>query len=79
MIVIANQESKNDTGKGGYFPEKAPENTLNNEEGYQSKDDKIKNIHGYFLPKAIFISQVHLNLTWAILIFKPVASRRAGS
>ena len=63
MVVIANQETKNDTGKGGYFPEETPENTLYNKEGYQPKDDKIKNIHGYFLPKAIFISQVHLNLT----------------
>ena len=45
MVVIANQESKNDTSKGRYFPKKTPEDTLNNEESYKSNDDKIKNIH----------------------------------
>ena len=45
MVVIANQESHNNTGKGRYFPKKAPEDTLNNEESYKSKDNKIKNIH----------------------------------
>jgi len=34
MIVITNPDSKNDASKGRYFPEKAPENTLNNKEGH---------------------------------------------
>jgi len=45
MVVIANQESKNDTSKGRYLPEKAPEDALDKKKGYQSKDDKIKDIH----------------------------------
>lgn len=45
MVVIANQESKNDTGKRGYLSEKAPENTFNDKKSYQTNDDKIKDIH----------------------------------
>jgi len=45
IVVIANQESKNDTTKGRYLPEKAPEKALNKKKGYQSKDDIIKDIH----------------------------------
>jgi hypothetical protein len=45
MEMIADHKSKNDTSKGGYLPEKAPENALNKEKGDQSKDDKIKDVH----------------------------------
>ena len=45
IVVIANQESKNDTGKRRYLSEKAPEDALDKEKGYQSKDDNIKDIH----------------------------------
>jgi hypothetical protein len=34
MIVIANPDSKNDASKGRYFPEKTPEDTLNNKKDY---------------------------------------------
>jgi len=39
MVVIANQESDNDTGKGRYFPEKTLEDALYDKKGYQPKDD----------------------------------------
>jgi len=59
MVMIANKKSKNDTRKGGYLPEKAPENTPNDKKSYHPNDNEIKNVHALFLSKTIFVSQVH--------------------
>jgi len=56
--MIANKKSKNDTRKGGYLPEKAPENTPNDKKSYHPNDNEIKNVHALFLSKTISISQV---------------------
>ena len=45
VVVIAYYDSENHPGKWSDLPKEAPENTLDEKEGNQSNDDKIKDIH----------------------------------